>query len=109
MGEEELLYNQIYERTKDFGRAHFIKEIMNLERENQKLIEELNKYQCKRNCASRIKENRIKTDTEVLDELEEWLKDEKLLNGDITTQISEVISLILVKLKELKKGENKWD
>lgn len=35
MDKEELLYNQIYERTKEFGRTHFIKEIMNLERENK--------------------------------------------------------------------------
>lgn len=34
---EELLYNQLYERTKDFGRTQFIKEIMRLERENQQL------------------------------------------------------------------------
>ena len=37
MNKEELLYNEIYERTKDFGRVHFIKEIMNLQRENKQL------------------------------------------------------------------------
>ena len=37
---EEILYNQLYERTKDFGRTQFIKEIMRLERENKQLKEE---------------------------------------------------------------------
>lgn len=37
---EELLYNQLYYRTKDFGRTQFIKELMRLERENQQLKEE---------------------------------------------------------------------
>lgn len=38
---EELLYNQLYERTKDFVRSQFIKELMRLEEENQQLKEEL--------------------------------------------------------------------
>lgn len=37
----ELLYNQLYERTKEFGRTHFIKEIMRLERDNKALRETL--------------------------------------------------------------------
>lgn len=35
MNKNEILYNQLYERTKDFGRNQFIKEIMRLEREKQ--------------------------------------------------------------------------
>lgn len=38
---EEILYNQLYERTKNFGRNEFIKELMRLERENQQLKEQL--------------------------------------------------------------------
>ncbi len=38
---EELLYNQLYERTKDFGRSQFIKELMRLEREVKKSKEQL--------------------------------------------------------------------
>ena len=37
----ELLYNQLYEKTKEFGRTHFIKEIMRLERDNKALRETL--------------------------------------------------------------------
>lgn len=41
MNKEEVLYNQIYERTKDFGRSQFIKELMKLENEKKKLEEQL--------------------------------------------------------------------
>lgn len=34
---DELLYNQIYERTKEFGRSQFVKELQRLERENKQL------------------------------------------------------------------------
>ncbi len=39
MNKEELLYNQLYKKTKDFGRTEFIKELMRLERENKQLKE----------------------------------------------------------------------
>lgn len=39
----ELLYNQLYERTKDFGRSQFVREIMRLERENNQLKEKNNR------------------------------------------------------------------
>lgn len=38
---EEILYNKLYERTKDFGRTQFVREIMRLQQENQQLKEEL--------------------------------------------------------------------
>lgn len=40
---EELMYNQLYERTKDFGRTQFIKELMNLERQNKDLQQRIKK------------------------------------------------------------------
>ncbi|MBQ8206773.1 MAG: hypothetical protein IJZ77_04855 [Bacilli bacterium] len=43
MNKEEILYNKIYEQTKEFGRTHFIKEIMRLQRENQQLKEKNNR------------------------------------------------------------------
>lgn len=47
----ELLYNQLYERTKDFGRSQFVKEIMRLERENNQLKEQY----CERtDCCGRL-------------------------------------------------------
>lgn len=38
----ELLYNELYERTKEFGRTQFVKLLMEKEREKQELIESLN-------------------------------------------------------------------
>lgn len=38
---EELLYNQLYKRTKLFSRAQFIKELIKSERENRQLKEQL--------------------------------------------------------------------
>ncbi len=43
MNEEEILYNQLYEKTKDFGRTQFIKELMRLEKENKQLKERIDK------------------------------------------------------------------
>lgn len=34
---EEILYNKIYEKTKDCGRTQFVKLLMDKERENQEL------------------------------------------------------------------------
>lgn len=41
---EEILFNQLYERTKEFGRTQFVREIMRLERENKHLQQERDKY-----------------------------------------------------------------
>ena len=38
---EELLYNQLYDKTKDCGRTQFVKLLMDKERENKELKEEL--------------------------------------------------------------------
>ena len=47
----ELLYNQLYERTKEFGRSQFVREIMRLERENNQLKEQY----CERtDCVGRL-------------------------------------------------------
>ena len=39
--ENELLYNELYEKTQDCGRAQFVKLLMEKERENQKLKKQL--------------------------------------------------------------------
>ena len=38
---KELLYNQLYDKTKDCGRTQFVKLLMEKERENQQLKEHL--------------------------------------------------------------------
>ena len=45
MNKEELLYNEIYERTKDFGRTQFIREMMRLQRENKELQQKVNQLE----------------------------------------------------------------
>lgn len=40
---EELLYNQLYDKTKDCGRTQFVKLLMDKERENKELKEEIYK------------------------------------------------------------------
>ena len=43
--ENELLFNELYERTKDCGRVQFIKLLMEKERENQELKKQLGEQQ----------------------------------------------------------------
>ena len=40
---EELLYNQLYEKTKDYGRTQFVRLLMEKERENKKYKEVIDK------------------------------------------------------------------
>lgn len=40
---EELLYNQLYDKTKDCGRTQFVKLLMEKERENKNLKDEIYK------------------------------------------------------------------
>ena len=51
MNKEELLYNEIYERTKDFGRTQFVREIMRLQRENKELQQKINQLETNRDEA----------------------------------------------------------
>lgn len=41
---DELLYNKIYEKTKECGRSQFIKLLMQKERENQELKKQQKEY-----------------------------------------------------------------
>lgn len=53
---EELLYNQIYEKTKDCGRTQFVRLLMDKERENQQLKEQLERSEKARlKCLNKIK------------------------------------------------------
>lgn len=51
MNKEELLYNEIYERTKDFGRTQFVRELMRLQRENKELQQKVNQLEINRDEA----------------------------------------------------------
>ena len=51
MNKEELLYNEIYERTKEFGRTQFVRELMRLQRENKELQQKVNQLETNRDEA----------------------------------------------------------
>ena len=74
MNKEEILYNEIYERTKDFGRTHFIKEIMRLQRELEQL-KEIEKEHQKINGSLHLEikelKDRIDKAVEYIEQLEE--------------------------------------
>ena len=44
LGNEELLFDEIYEKTKDCGRVQFVKLLMTKERENKQLKEDVSKF-----------------------------------------------------------------
>ena len=107
MEKQELLYNEIYERTKNFGRVQFINELMRLERQNKdlkRMHEHYYKY------ASDM-ESKYLMAKGVTDWLKIWLEDiqkeEFNINGQkgICTEIR--IDLVLDKIKELEE-ELKW-
>lgn len=45
LGNEKLLFDELYEKTKDCGRVQFIKLLMTKEEENQELKKQLEEYQ----------------------------------------------------------------
>lgn len=47
LDENELLFNELYEKTKDCGRVQFIKLLMEKERENQELKKQLEEMDSK--------------------------------------------------------------
>ena len=51
--ENELLYNELYEKTQDCGRAQFVRLLMEKERENRELKQQLKQ---KENIINRVRE-----------------------------------------------------
>lgn len=77
--ENELLFDELYEKTKDCGRVQFIKLLMQKEREIQELkekVKELSKWdknKDSRNSRQRIaNKNLLKKINELKKQLEEW-------------------------------------
>lgn len=96
MNKEEILYNEIYERTKDFGRTHFIKEIMRLQRE----IKELKKQYCERtDCIGRLGNSK---------KVEKLIKENQELKGRIKTyEEPEDLTLMFMYCDEKAKDKIK--
>ena len=71
MNKEELLFNDIYNRTQDFGRTQFVREIMRLQRENKQLKDKVNQLETNRDEAILlIKHTPILNSKDVLEILE---------------------------------------
>lgn len=57
---EDLLFNELYEKTKDCGRVQFINLLMAKERDNQELKKQLKNCYCNRiDCVGRIKDSKL--------------------------------------------------
>lgn len=70
--ENELLFDELYEKTKDCGRVQFINLLMEKERENRQLKEELEVSEKARKTLKEINEYRKETGgypSEMLDKL----------------------------------------
>ncbi len=107
MNEVELI-NKDFRRLKINGVIYYDvpKDIYNAIEELQKENETLKHYRCKRNCVSRLAENRKLTDTEILDELEEWLGNSLILYDEKTIHNDQFLLAeqgVLNKIQELKK------
>lgn len=107
MNKEEILYNEIYERTKDFGRAHFIKEIMRLQRE----IKELKKQYCERtDCSGRLgNSKKIDQLEKELEQLKEIEKEHQRINGCLHLEIKELKDRIDKVIEYIEKHTENID
>lgn len=94
---DEILYNKIYEQTKEFGRTQFIKEIMRLERENKQLREN--------NQAMQEEMARTWKKLEVIKKLKSWLE-KKLSSDNYNDGMYYGFKICLSKLNELEGGKN---
>ena len=57
---KELLFNELYEKTKDCGRVQFINLLIAKERDNQELKKQLENCYCNRtDCVGRIKDSKL--------------------------------------------------
>ena len=82
--ENELLFNELYEKTKDCGRVQFINLLMEKERESQELKKQLDELQTLYNNMFKCHCNRVQVETLLSQQKEfiEWLENE-IKNSDI--------------------------
>lgn len=103
MNKEEILYNEIYERTKDFGRTHFIKEIMRLQRELEQL-KEIEKEHQRINGELRVENQKLKDNW---NKLKEIIKKKFVAQGGFTSyEWNDLLNELLDKMQEIElKGD----
>lgn len=82
LGNEELLFDEIYEKTKDCGRVQFVKLLMTKERENQELKKQVEETE---KCLKDMYHINIENDKELdklKTQLEEYKQENKKLAED---------------------------
>lgn len=84
LDENELLFDELYEKTKDCGRVQFINLLMEKEREIKKLKKQLDELQTLYNNMFKCHCNRVQVETLLSQQKEfiEWLENE-IKNSDI--------------------------
>ena len=73
---EEILYNELYERTKEFGRTQFVRLLLDKEREIKELKKKLDELQTLYNNMFKCHCNRVQVETLLSQQKEfiEWLE-----------------------------------
>ena len=76
LDDNELLFDELYEKTKDCGRVQFINLLMEKERENQELKKQLDELQAVYNNMFKCHCNRVQVETLLSQQKEfiEWLE-----------------------------------
>ena len=76
LDDNELLFDELYEKTKDCGRVQFIKLLMEKEREKQELKKKLDELQTLYNNMFKCHCNRVQVETLLSQQKEfiEWLE-----------------------------------
>lgn len=107
MENEEILYNKIYEQTKNFGRTHFIKAIIKLQIENKELkakIKSLTSKSTSKKLYGEYKHVRL-TDKEYQTLIETYGQD---LTEQLITYLDEYIEMKGYKAKNHYLCIRKW-
>lgn len=75
---EELLYNQLYDKTKDCGRTQFVKLLMEKERENKNLKDEIYKSNAVSDTNRELAESYYKENQQLKEQLQ---NKQDIING----------------------------
>lgn len=101
LDENKLLFDELYEKTRNFGRVQFVKLLMAKEREIKELKKQLDELQTLYNNMFKCHCNRVQVETLLSQQKEfiEWLEDMLVSELDIfsVARVSDVLS----KYKEI--------
>ena len=104
LDDNELLFDELYEKTKDCGRVQFINLLMEKERENQELKKQLDELQAVYSNMFKCHCNRVQVET-LLSQQKEFIKWLVKMSKDLFQNeeygSSEIYGYILSKYKEI--------